>query len=320
MKLSDDLQGLSPESISMSSPSLFWAAEPDGELVRSIKAHGQLQPVLVGQEGRPVLLSGFRRVKALAALGRPVLVRSVEGRLSDFEKGLLYLADNQTRLIDEGMRIDALRYFSKAAGGDLPVEEVAPMLGLKPKSGEMRQCMNWLELPPSYDAHLKAGRIPLAAVRVLSRFDAAALEAVEPFFGGLKWSRSNALNFLTMVYETARARSIRVGDLLEGEGFFSVLGHDLSPKDKIAALIALAHELRMPNLSELEKDFGKSGERLVAGTPWKASQTVNFESGAVDLTVRIGNRDQLEKAVQALRDISASELWERLWSVGGVKK
>ena len=142
MRLSDNLLKLSAESMSLSSPSLFWAREPDDELLRSIGEHGQLQPVLAEGGESPVLLAGYKRVKALAALGLPVLVRCVEGELGDFEKGLLYLADNGTRALDEGLRVAALRYFSRVADGKIPVDELVLMLGLKTGSGELRQYLN----------------------------------------------------------------------------------------------------------------------------------------------------------------------------------
>ncbi|GKT30371.1 ParB N-terminal domain-containing protein, partial [Aduncisulcus paluster] len=81
---------------------------------------------------------------------------------------------------------------------------VAPLLGIKPKSRDMKFWLDWMELQPEYDELLRLGHIPLAAVSVLIKLDETDRAALVRFFEKLSWSRSNAVNFLTWLYETSR--------------------------------------------------------------------------------------------------------------------
>ncbi|MBN2141484.1 MAG: ParB N-terminal domain-containing protein [Desulfovibrionaceae bacterium] len=315
MKIHHHLQTIPPDRVRPGGPSLFWAQDPDPELRASIRDLGQLAPVIVasGPKG-PELLAGHKRLRALTALARPVLAISAEA--DDLERGLIYLADNQGRALDHGMRLAALRYFAPLVPAEDLARDIGPKLGLGTRSGDLARLLAWLSLPKAFDPHLAEGRLPLAAGPILAGLGPGDLTALEPFFRALRWSRGAALNFLTWLFEAARAQGRAVAELDGYQGLLEVLGRGLSPNDALAALQALARQMRFPVLSGLEARSRELCAGLCAAGPWRAAQTQNFETGAVDLWVRVADRKGLERAVDALSALAGSEAWDGLWSIG----
>ncbi len=312
MKISTRIELFDAGDLDLSGPWLFWAQEPDPRLVASLTGLGQTTPVIVERGTRTrKLIAGHARALALRDLSRPVLAVSAEANST--EKGLLYLASNTGRTLTSGMRLQALRYFK----GLLPEEDlgavVGPYLGLGPPGREWDLLCLWLGLPQAFDTYLIQGNLPLAAALVLARLGPLELKAVAPFFSDLRWSKGNAVNFLTWLWEAGQARGLGLDQLLEPEGFTEILERNLSPKDAMARLSAKARALRYPTVSRLEEDFASASGGLCAGTAWEVSPGMNFEAGAVTLSARIRDRDQLIKAVRDLEDMAGSGVWETLW-------
>jgi len=306
------LELLEPEDIDLAGSWLFWAREPDQRLIASLSGLGQTTPVIVERGTRPLsLIAGHARVRALKDLSRPVLAVSADANPT--EKGLLYLASNTGRPLTSGMRLQALRYFERL----LPEEDlgsvVGPYLGLSPHEREWELLCKWLRLPRALDAYLIQGNLPLETALILARLGPLELEALSPFFSDLRWSKSNAVNLFTWLWEAGQARSCGLDQLLEPEGFTEILNQNLSPKDAMARLSAKARGLRYPTLSRLEEDFAEASRGLSAGTAWEVAPSKNFEARAVTLSARIKDRDQLIKAVQDLENMAKSGVWETLW-------
>lgn len=312
MTISDAVTLVPASALDVTEPCLFWAGKADEALAFSLARLGQMEPVLAERRGdRFALVAGSRRVDVLGGLGRPVLVREVEA--TDLEKGLLYLSTNSGRPLTDGMRFAALRYFKMLCTDEELASFVGPLLGLSPRGRDMRMLLGWFELPDTFDPALLAGRLPLAAGEVLARMTREEQEAVAPFFEDLSWSRGHAVNFLTWVLEAARSRESDAATLLAQGGFYPILSEEgLSPKDAMAGLTALARAARYPALLRLETDSARLGREICAGTSWKITRADQFETPAVDLTVRVSRPDQLARAVADLAKAAASPLWPRL--------
>ncbi|MDY7002065.1 MAG: hypothetical protein SVS15_09840, partial [Thermodesulfobacteriota bacterium] len=190
---------------------------------------------------------------------------------------------------------------------------VGPYLGLSPFEREWDLLRLWLRLPQDFDAYLTQGNLPLETALILARLEPSELKALGPFFFDLRWSRGNAVNFLTWLWEAGQARACGLDQLLESEGFSEILKQNLSPKDAVARLSAKARALRYPTVVRLEQDFAAASGELSAGTAWEVAPSRNFEAGSVTLSARIRDRDQLIKAVRDLENMAGSGLWETLW-------
>lgn len=296
---------------------LFWSENPTESLRISIRQLGQTTPVLAQETyGGLELVAGHARLAALTELGEPVLARLISGA-DAVDKGILYLTDNGLRPLDDGMRLRALRYFKPLMDGDRLAVEIFPLLGVKPKSKDARLLQAWLDLPANWQALLDSGHVPLAAGESLLRMSEADRNAVEPLFSTLSWSRSNAVNMLTWLFEAGKMSAKPIGDVMNSAGLNDIVAQGLSPKDGIARLTTAMKAARYPELSRLQDDFAKAAKELTAGTRWRMNQPNNFETGGAELTVQIKDAGQLERAVRELETMAGMSPWKTLWKLGG---
>ncbi|EGB13232.1 hypothetical protein DND132_0014 [Pseudodesulfovibrio mercurii] len=296
---------------------LFWSGTISESLAKSIEEWGQSAPVLVfeGDHG-PELAAGAARLAVLAGLGRPVLARRVEGA-DPVSLGLLYLADNAHREPDDAMRFRALQYFAPLLDRDRLETDVLPRLGVRPKSKDARLLLDWLTLPAPWRELLGRGAVPLAVGTVLARLDEADRDPLRPLFTGMTWSRSNAVNVLTWLYEAARVAGTPVAEVMAGAGMDAILDQGLSPKDAIARLCAAARQARHPELTRLRDRFDAAARTVTAGTPWRVVQPDNFETDGAELSVRVKDRDGLAQAVESLRAMADAPAWETVFRPEG---
>lgn len=306
---------LSPADIDCSGPWLLHPESPVEKLIPSLKKHGQLVPVLAVEEsGKTLLVAGRSRVAAASKLGMDVLVRYIDAA-DETSKAVLHLEENSARSTDESVKLAAVRFFAaRMDAAELP-KTVAPLLGIKPKSRDMKFWLDWMELEPEYDELLKLGHIPLAAVSVLIKLDEADRAALISFFEKLSWSRSNAVNFLTWLYETSRRENKSIVELISVPAFEAARESE-SPKDAVTRFCKAAKELRYPKLSELEKVHNKIVSEICAGTKWRVEPVGSFETGEVMIQTRFKSREMMEKAMADLESIAKFSGWEELFELG----
>ncbi|WP_419784003.1 ParB N-terminal domain-containing protein [Maridesulfovibrio sp.] len=306
---------VSPVEIDCSGSWLLHPESPAENLILSFKKHGQLIPVLAVQEsGKTLLIAGRARVSAASKLGMDVLVRYIDAS-DDISKAVLHLEENSARSTDESLKLATVRYLSSRLNASELVKTVAPLLSIKPKSRDMKFWIDWMELEPEYDEFLRLGHIPLAAVSVLSKLDEVDRAALCRFFEKLSWSRSNAVNFLTWLYETSRRENKTVSELISAPEFESA-GESESPKDAVGRFCKAAKELRYPKLSELEKMHNKIVSEICAGTKWRVEPVGSFETGEVMIQTRFKNREMMKKAMADLESIAKFNGWEDLFELG----
>lgn len=316
MQLSSEIITASAESVHAGGNHLFWPDNSEESLEKSIKEFGQTTPVLAMETNNGLeLIAGQARLRILRELKRPVMTRLV-AEADDREKGLLFLTDNAARPMDDGMRLAALRYFRPLMDIKTLTSDILPRLGIKPKSKDAKLLIAWLDLPEVWQNLLTKGNVPLAAGTPLSRMNETDRSAVEPLFTSFSWSRSNAVNMLTWLFETSKMTSTSIGEAMKSAGLDDILNQSLTPKDGIAKLTAAMKTARYPAISQLQADFASAARELTAGSRWRMSQPNNFETGGAELTVQIKDVDQLKRAIKELEAMSEMSPWDTLWNLG----
>lgn len=284
---------------------MFWSLPPSPALRLSLERHGQLVPVLVDASGsRPVLVAGSARVAALAELGRDVLCLDL-GAQDTLARGLVYVQTNVGRELTDWQIVAAMRYFAAVPQADQgPALEV---LGLEPRSKKLRLVRSWLSLPQHWDRYLAAGSVPLACADLLEGFAASDLEAVEPLFAGLSWSRGNAVNVLTWLKEICARDALRAAEVLAACAAADILASGLSPKDAMARITQEVRRRRYPLLSAMERDFSGAARQVTSGTCWRLIQPDCFESDAIEIGARLGSVSELRAASAELARMAERE-------------
>jgi ParB family transcriptional regulator, chromosome partitioning protein len=303
-------------AIDTGSPALFWAEEPDVRLVDSMRSYGQLQPVHVVEAGGGMLLAaGYKRVKAALLLGLEVKAVEVDA-VTAIDLGIAYLLSNMDRTPTEAMFVKAFRYFHACCAEPELRERILPLLGVAPESRQAKLLMHWTTLEHRWDALLARQALPLAAAEILTRMSADERESLVPFFHAFKWSRQNAVQWLTWIVERARTEGAGVGELIERTGMKTILCREgLSPKDAIERLCESARALRYPLLSGMRARFDALAADIARGSGWTISQPTMFETTEVELKSRCRSQDDLERIARELETIRAGRQWAQLWSV-----
>ena len=301
---------LAPEQIDCSGPWLFWKEPPTPELEASLERCGQLVPVLVREgENGPELIDGLKRVTALARLGRPVSARFVDG---DVDPGVLYCAANTAGggFVGESRGVSAWRYF-QAAG--MSFDSAANLLGTAPRSRQWKQVVQWAELEPVWDRLLADGHVALAHGPLLARMSGEDRETLVALFEKLSWSRNNGQNLLTWLWELGRSRKESVAQVMDSLKIPDLAGQELSPKDRIARILEVVRRARYPHLTEMERAFRSRSREVTAGTRWQVRPGDVFETGGVELSVRVKNREEMDRAVEDLERMQRDRVWETIW-------
>lgn len=317
MQLKSEIFTARAKDLDTTGAHLFWASSPSESLTNSIREFGQTSPVLVCDSDTGLqLVAGHARLTVLSELDLPVLARMVTDA-SDAKKGLLYLTDNLERTITDGMRLKALQYFAPLMDEKNLKEDILPRLGIKPKSKDAKLLLAWLKLDARWQALLESGNVPLAAATPLARMTDEEQDAVAPLFTNFSWSRSNAVNVLTWLFETSKMRATSVQEVMQQAGMTDILSQGLSPKDAIHKLATAARLIRYPELTRLQDAFATASREITAGTRWRMTQPNNFETGGSELTVQVKDVDQLAQAVKDLDALSGSSTWDTIWKLGG---
>lgn len=307
-----------PAEIDCSGEWLLYPSSFDEGFISSIKTVGQLVPVLLAKNGnKVVLVAGRSRVLAAEKLGLNVTGVFVDAR-EDISRAFVHLEENRTRVIDEVLKLSVFRFFHNRISEEEVAKRVAPLLGLKSNARDLKLWLEWLSLPQEFDDILKSGNFPLAAVSILSKLSADDKKAVLPYFEKLGWSRSNAVNFLTWLYETSRRDKKSVAALIS-EYELSPVNENESPKDGVARLCRAAKQLRFPEYSKLLKTQETIVAEICSGTKWRVESVGNFETGEVLLQTRFKSREILQKAVEDLNSIQKSDGWDKLFEIGREK-
>ena len=316
------LQVLAASKIIAEGAWLFNNKESDALFYDNLRTMGQLVPLLVARQGKNfILIDGVRRLEALGGLKREVLASVIEAP-TDLDKGLARLAANQAYTWGEQARPDTLlpvlRFFLTLPEAERLDAFLPGHLGLQPRSKTWRLLKSWCALFPAqeeWDAHLTAGRVSLPCVEPLAKLEPEDRDFLEPFFRELAWSASAARQLVTLLFETARAQGRCVAALPGAADLHGLLDAELSPKDRMARILDGARRLRYPTRSAMEDTFAVLGRELTAGTPWRVTPEVQFETDALHLTAKMRSPEDALTAAESLRDMARSTLWKRLGAV-----
>jgi ParB family chromosome partitioning protein len=296
-------------------PWLFWSVPPSDALRRSLERDGQLVPVLVdASRPRPALVAGAARLAALADAGRDALCLDL-GPLDDLARGLAYARSNLGCELTDGQVVAAMRYFASLQRADW--DQVLEVLGLESRSKRLRLIRAWLNLPRHWDVFLAAGSIPLACADLLEGLPQGCLQALEPLFAGLSWSRGNAVNVLTWLKEARARDGGGVGEILDACGVGEILAAGLSPKDAMGRITQEVRLRRFPRLSGMEREFSEAARRIGAGTRWRITQPDLFESNAVEFSARPASPAGLRELSAELARIAARDDLDALFPLEG---
>jgi len=207
---------------------MFRAALRTGPLQEHISKHGQQVPIVVRRiEGtqRYQLISGFRRVTAIKALGWPTVAAIIRNDLDDDAQAFVAsVTENSSRKTYSDIdRALVIRAYRKRGQGQL---EIGKMLGLT-SDRQVRKVESLLDLPQSVQTAIDDQDVPFSASHaVILKQRSATVE-------DLKWSDwpGRVVKEKMTVSQLKRALNAAY-DQQKSSGFVSLFRADLTDRSK----------------------------------------------------------------------------------------
>ncbi len=286
-------------------PCLFWAEPCGNDLFYSLENMGQLIPVLVHYEGEaPVLVAGYKRYLGLKKLSKKI--KALRVNVPDpWDKGVAYLISNQGQSLDPGRIIRALRYFTPL---NRDMSRIYQLLGIPERTRQNNLFRAWLKLPPAWDELLTRNPRLLPNAHVLSLLLPKDLEVLFPFLDKLDWSRNKARIFLELLVRISSGKGMNVRDVPGLLNLDELLVKDLTPRDKMEAMLKALYRAAYPKYYKLLDQTEKDMNRLISDTRWSCTHPDHFESRDLEFRIRVSSPGELKAAADQLRKIADSEL------------
>ncbi|BDV00327.1 hypothetical protein TDMWS_04120 [Thermodesulfomicrobium sp. WS] len=298
----------SPQSIDATGPWLVWSEAPSPELAASLARSGVLSPILVDASQEPVLLvDGLGRLRA----GHDQVLCLDVGPLSPQGRLECHLAANFHKPRTEARLVTAARSASTLG---MAWDDTLALLAVHPHSKTARLLAAWLALPASWDQWIVRGHACLTVAPILAKLPPDDLTALTPVVAAYAWSQASLAQLVSWLQETAQRTEQPLRDLVSCLGIEAA--GQLSPKDAMARILEAARRLRYPELCRLEEAWHAAAKSIGLPRPWRMERTDQFETGHVELRLRVTRPEDVAAAAKALERCARHPGWAALMEIG----
>jgi len=275
------------------------------EMARSVRERGELSPVLLeespGDSCR--IVDGFRRVAACRALGRNDIAAQVvrDKGITRDALFLIGLARNVARggcpLTDIIVTVAAARRLGFSP--ERAVQEILPLLGMKPDIRLMADLERLAELPDEILDAFDDDRISEAQLRALAgvKEPARGILFREVFFDS-RLSVSETRQVVALLEELSARDDCpmerNLAMLLEGD-------LDGRPPERARRLLSRLRLLRYPSISTYKSMFKEAAASLRSARGVSVGDPGEFERNDVTVSLTFGKPEELAAQLDAMR-------------------
>lgn len=293
-----------------------------GKLTTSLQAVGLQQPVtLAALDDRFYIVLGVKRVLAYRELGRieiPAIIRRADSAEELLWMSLLEKTATAPLNVMEKSRV--IMRFSELWQNDFATirEKICPLLDLPPTVDSIESYLFLARLPEWLQMKLAAGELSPAHVALLSSFRRDELEPLaEAIFAKCQPSMQEAREMIENFSGLCAREDCRPSQLLGDEKLKALLDNNsaLAARERTARVREWLHTQRFPRLSRTEKEF----RNLVAPVEKKPGISIHpprgFEGDTCQLSVKLSNEADVEKAAMALSRSLADKTWGKIFKL-----
>ncbi len=288
----------------------------------SLAGIGQLNPVLLLEDqGRRIIVCGFRRLHALRALHRSVAltyVRSSAG-CSRLEAFRLAILDNLS--FREFNPLEKARIFftlknSCGVAHDSLVETYLPLLSLPGHKNVLRTYLGLHVLAPDLRKLFNEGRLTLATMERLSGVPGDAQRRFARLLALIRLSASRQRELLDLADELAAITETLPGEIFERPEIESVLADSrLTAFQKGEQIQEMLYRWRYPRISRAEETFRSETRQLGLPGVVRISPDPHFETPRLRVEFDAGSPERFREIAAALQEAANTPVLERLYQV-----
>jgi len=275
-------------------------------LVGSIRRIGLTNSPILARKGEGggeiefVVVAGFRRIKALKALGEThIPCRILPPETLPRKCLLINLYENLTirdfNPVEKGMALARLLEW-------VPAEEVVktfmPLFDL-PSHEETLHVFVQIETELERQAKdlIASGDLSTKAAKLLLEMDSAVREGFCRYFSIIKFSKNQQVQFIGIIDDLSRIEDNAIVRLLDDPELTDICDNEqMNNPQKARALIALLRSRRLPHLVKAEKGFRRMVEKLALPPGYQITPPPFFEAPYYRLEISFKNgKDLMDK-------------------------
>ncbi|BBO80091.1 hypothetical protein DSCO28_06570 [Desulfosarcina ovata subsp. sediminis] len=276
------------------------------ELALSISAIGLLQPptVIVNQDGY-IPVCGFRRIAALATLGREnVTVQALPADHPPLDTACLAISDNSSQrplnVIEQSRAYRLLQ--DRTLSSDW--QRVARSVGLPDSDQARKRIMPVAGMPDPLQRGILEGSIALPVALQISRFDVDSAAVLVSFFRQIHTGLNVQRELLDLMGEIALRDDISISQLLRQSGVSAIMENPSAPTpQKVRQVRQRMKILRYPERSRVEDRYHQALRSLKLDPRVQLLPPKDFEGKSYRLTLTVESRRQLEALQREIEKI-----------------
>ncbi len=288
----------------------------------SLAEIGQLNPVLLLEnQGRRIIVCGFRRLHALRALHRSVAlahIRSSAG-CSNLEALRLAILDNLSFREFNPLEKARILFTLKSTGGvahDCLVEIYLPLLNLPAHKNVLRTYLGLHVLDSDLRKLFNEGRLTLATMERFSGVPRDTQKRFAHLMALIRLSASRQRELLDLAEELAAITETLPGEIFECPEIESILVDSrLSPFQKGEQVQELLYRRRYPRISQAEEKFRKETRQLGLPGVVRINPDPHFETPRLRVEFDAGSPERFREIAAALQEAANTPVLERLYRV-----
>ena len=294
-------------------------------LADSIRRIGLINPPILVRKGEGgdeiefAVVAGFRRIKALKALGETQIpCRVLPPETSPRKCLLINLYENLTirdfNPVEKGMALVRLLEW-------VPAKEVVktfmPLFDL-PSHEETLHLFVQIETAFEHQAKnlLASGDLSTKAAKLLLEMDSAAREKFCRYFSIIKFSKNQQAQFIDFINDLSHIENNVITRLLDDPELTDIRDSEpMNNPQKARALITLLRSRRLPRLVKAEKGFRRMVEKLALPAVYQITPPLFFESPHYRLEISFENgKDLMEKLLTLVKKeglVTLKDPWDK---------
>ena len=281
--------------------------EDPAALLQSIQQEGLIvPPLLIKQEAKFTVISGFRRLAACQMLGwKQVTARIVNPEQSYLKCLRLAIAENAYQrplnLIETSRAIQKLSAF---LNGPQQWNETAAVCGLPTNFSIINKIKNLCLLPAPIQSGILHDTISLTMANELAKLETKSAVVFARIFDQLKFSLNKQREMVSLVSEIARREDKSTYQVLANDQFQNIMADDNLDRGQKGRLIRLfLRQWRYPRIVAAEEKYDHHIKNLKLGRDIKLIPPKDFEGNDFGLNLSFKNLAHLKKLQSKLDQI-----------------
>jgi ParB family chromosome partitioning protein len=288
-------------------------------LCLSIKKVGVIHPPLVArnQEGSFDIVSGYRRIRALKALGeRQTLCHDVTARLSSPLERLLagFYENLATRKFNDIEKAMVLARLGEHMTREEILESYMPLLSLPSHDRTMTFFLKLLNLDRSIQAALAEEEISIHTAKALVEMEVQDRQPLFFWIHELNLNFNQQLKFIEYTKDISIRENVELSGLLFQELFVSIKENQrLNTPQKAKAVLEALRARRFPRLTLAQQAVERKISAISLPHGARIHYDPNLENPYYHLEISFRQGEELKKTINALQAMHELEPIPELW-------